>query len=348
LIKLRVASDDAALAKTRISVGGMPSMEGGAALIAGLDSSYFRPSPEIALRAKAGGVGLWGGYLASRPRVGLASPWDLASFDNIRALDGTPIAYCSGYDDPVAVSTLAKAWKVRPCLDVEGGGLRPNGDWVQGWIDAAGRDFCGLYGNPPVHPGRQAAFFVIAGYPGYDPRSSWGYVARPSGPCGWQWRGSADEYGGGTDRCWFDDWFVQGAAPIPEEEDSMLYVLQGDQTPTVWVTNLMVRMYIRNMGQLERTLKRIKKPLEKCPQYDIDRIPRSWDNPEDLTGTGLVNYDSVVFGPPALVPPPVPSPVASHRLLALPADAWGPSDQEIKELHTRLGFYPVVGADHKA
>src|SRR6476620_1538252 len=69
-------------------------------MIAGLDSSFFRPSRETALAAKAAGV--WGGYLATKPGVGLASPWDKASFDNVRVLPGKPIAYCSGWDDPGA------------------------------------------------------------------------------------------------------------------------------------------------------------------------------------------------------------------------------------------------------
>ena len=96
-------------------------------MIAGLDSSFGRPSSGTALKAKAAGVGLWGGYVATKDGVGLASPWDRASFENARLVGATPLAYCSGFDDPAALKLRAEAWNVRLCLDVEGGGLRGDG-----------------------------------------------------------------------------------------------------------------------------------------------------------------------------------------------------------------------------
>jgi hypothetical protein len=181
-------------------------------VIAGLDSSSFRPSAAVARQARADGVQLWSGYLQSRSGVGIYSPWDRQSFENARLCGSTPIAWASGWDDPVACRRLADSWNVRLGVDVEGGGLRPDGSWIQSWIDAAGRDRTGLYGNYWVFQrGVTAAFSVVGGYPGYDPKSTWGYVPRPAGPCGWQFMGSHTEYGGTVDRGNYDDWFAQGA-----------------------------------------------------------------------------------------------------------------------------------------
>src|SRR5262249_16766074 len=125
-------------------------------MIAGLDSSFGRPSAALALQAKASGVSLWSGYLATKAGVRLAAPWTRADFDNARRCGGTPIAFCSGWDDPVACRALAAQWNVRLCLDVEEG-IRGDGAWVQPWLDASG---AGLYGNAQVHDGRNAVFHV--------------------------------------------------------------------------------------------------------------------------------------------------------------------------------------------
>src|SRR5262245_12989111 len=106
-------------------------------MVIGLDSSFSRPTPTIVSQAWAQGVRVWGGYIATQGGVNLASPWDQASFDVVRTLGSTPIAFCSGLDDPVALKQLATSWGVRLCLDVEGG-IRADGTWVQGWLDASG------------------------------------------------------------------------------------------------------------------------------------------------------------------------------------------------------------------
>lgn len=175
-------------------------------MISGLDSAY-PPSPDAALAAKADGIRLWGGYLASVPydgwsHFGLYHPWPPEGFEFARLCGSTPIAFCSGWDDPGTLKALAEGWHLRLCLDVEGG-IRPDGSWVQGWLDASG---AGLYGNAPVHRGRRAAFYILAAYPGYDPSASWS-GPRPNGPCGWQWQGTHTEFGVGVDRGAYDDWF---------------------------------------------------------------------------------------------------------------------------------------------
>lgn len=176
-------------------------------MIAGLDSSVFTPSADIALSAKAAGVGVWSGYLATKPGVKIYHPWTQVDFDNARLCGGTPIAYCSGLDDPVGCKNQAALWNVRLCLDVEQT-IRGDGSWVQPWLDASG---AGLYGNHPVFAGRVAPFYILAAYPGTDPGVTWpSYYPRPSGPCGWQWEGTHTEFGGGVDRSWLDDWFLIG------------------------------------------------------------------------------------------------------------------------------------------
>jgi len=182
-------------------------------MVAGLDSSADRPTAAIADQARAAGVGLWSGYIATKANVNLYSPWDLASFDNARRCGGKPIAFCSGLDDPVAVAQLAANWNVRPCLDVESG-IRADGDWVQPWLDASG---AGLYGQHyqdtngvwhSIHLNRRAAFHVMSWYIGRDPGATWiGPQPTDGAPLGWQWQGGHQEFGLNVDRGWYDDSF---------------------------------------------------------------------------------------------------------------------------------------------
>lgn len=194
-------------------------------MIIGLDSSGFRPAPATALQARAAGIRLWSGYLATKGsrEVGITG-WDQASFEAARLCGGIPIGFCSGWDDAGAVRQLAMAWNVRPCLDVEDG-IRGNGPWVQPWLDASG---AGLYGNAGVHAGRQAPFYIFAAYPGSDPGKVWpDNLARPDQPVGWQWQGTHDEFGGGVDRGWYEDWFLLGGEDMTPEQDARLTRLEA-------------------------------------------------------------------------------------------------------------------------
>lgn len=181
-------------------------------MIAGLDSSFDRPTSAQLAQAKAHGVGMWSGYLATKPGVNLAAPWTQQDFARVKSAGLSAIAFCSGKDDPVACKNRAAAWGVRLCLDVESG-IRDNGTWVQDWLTKSG---AGLYGNAPVFQGRRAAFYVLAAYVNADPHAIWSpHVPRPNGPCGWQWQGTHKEFGCSVDRGSYDDWFAAGAAPAP-------------------------------------------------------------------------------------------------------------------------------------
>jgi hypothetical protein len=176
-------------------------------MIAGLDSSFDVPTAAQLTQAKQHGVRMWSGYLATKPGVGLGHPWKKAEFARVKAAGMTAIGFCSGHDDPAACKALAADWGVLLCLDVESG-IRSDGPWVKAWLH---QSEAGLYGNAPVFANRQAAFFVLAAFPGHDPSRTWTtdpHHPRPHGPCGWQWEGTHHEFGCGVDRGWYDDWFV--------------------------------------------------------------------------------------------------------------------------------------------
>lgn len=180
-------------------------------MITGLDSAT-EPSAAAVLAAKAAGVSLWSGYISTAPydgesHFGLWHPWSREAFENARLCGSKPIAYCSGWDDPIKLKTQAEIWNVRLCLDVEGG-IRADGPWVQDFLYKSG---AGIYGNYGCHTGRNAAFHVLAAYPGInDPSGTWwNQTQRPGKPCGWQWVGTHTEFGVGVDRGDFDDWFAQ-------------------------------------------------------------------------------------------------------------------------------------------
>lgn len=171
-------------------------------MIAGLDSSLDAPSANDALTARAAGVGMWNGYIATKSGVNLEAPWTQLAFENARLCGATPLAFCSGLDDPVALKALAQAWNVRLCLDCESG-IRGPGPWVSAWLAASG---AGLYGSVATVQAYDAPFKVAAEYPGFDPGKTFPY---PSGslPTGWQWEGTHSEFGRSVDRGWYDDWF---------------------------------------------------------------------------------------------------------------------------------------------
>jgi len=146
----------------------------------------------------------------------------------------------------VECKNLAAQWGVFLCLDVESS-IRGDGDWVQGWLNTSG---AGLYGNAPVFNGRTAQFFVLAAYPGYDPKSTWN-GPHPGVPTGWQFADGPPEFGCSVDRTWFDDWFATGGdALTPAERQELLaafvrlgYYLEGNlefpdgQTYSNWMAN---------------------------------------------------------------------------------------------------------------
>ncbi len=195
-------------------------------MIAGLDSSGSLPSAAQLAAAKAAGVRMWNGYL---PEPGIAANWSRADFARVKAAGLATLAYCSGRADPADARAQGAAWGVPICLDVESG-IRADGGWVQQWLDASG---AGLYGAYSVHPGRRAAFHVMAGYPGSDPGVSWPHdQPRPSTPCGWQFQGSHMEFACTVDRGWFDDAFANfglGPTPPSQGDDDMLirFVFNG-------------------------------------------------------------------------------------------------------------------------
>ena len=171
----------------------------------GLDSATPPNAAQVAA-AKAAGIAVWSGYLATRGGVKLARPWTEAEFAVVKALPGVPIAFYSGWDDPAKVKALAAAWGVLPCLDVESG-IRGDGPWVDGNLAVVGG---GLYGGQYVHSNRKAAFHIASLYPTpmVDPKATWpaGWT-RPGAACGWQWWNTHNEFGVGVDRSNLDDWF---------------------------------------------------------------------------------------------------------------------------------------------
>ena len=189
-------------------------------MIGGLDSSFARPNAAQAAAAYAAGIRVWGGYLGTRGGLGLATLWDQAAFQIVKAAGMTAIGFCSGWEDPVAIRALATAWGVLPCVDVETG-IRTDGLWLDDWLPIAG---AGLYGLASVHYevgqpiGRRAAFNIVADYLTIGCTGEiWpSWLQRPSGPCGWQCQGSHFEFGLDVDRGWYDDWFATGGLPLDQ------------------------------------------------------------------------------------------------------------------------------------
>ncbi len=202
-------------------------------MIAGLDSAQPPTVAQVDL-ARANGVHMWSGYIATVPNVGLERVWTLAEFDVVRRLDGRPLAYCSGWDSPIALRQLADEWDVLLTLDLEDG-IRSDGGWVPAFLTVSG---AGLYGTRAIH--RYAApFHILAGYPGHDPNATWpNDLTRPDAPCGWQWEGTHTESGASVDRGWFDDWFLGDDMFNQTDRDNLTRVLtailggkQMTQTP---------------------------------------------------------------------------------------------------------------------
>ena len=168
-------------------------------MIIGLDSA-IPPTLAQAQAARAAGVGLWAGYFAG-PNI--LNGWTRADFDRVKAAGLATLAYCSGWADPTAMKAQGLTWQVPICLDDESA-IRPEGAWVQPWLDLAAS---GLYGVRAVHVGRRAAFHIAAWYPGADPGATYPTGWDGAAPCGWQWLNTHTEFGVGVDRGWYDDAF---------------------------------------------------------------------------------------------------------------------------------------------
>jgi hypothetical protein len=191
---------------------------------AALDSAYPPNNAQLAA-ARAAGYDAWFGYFKFG-NDGILNGWTDSDFRRVLAAGLQTSAYVSGWADPAQVKARAAALGIRSRLDVEGG-IRPDGAWVQGFLDAAGS---GLYGNPPVFSGRHAVDYVVAvfptaGDPGHESWPSW--LRRPTdGPCAWQWAGSHDFAGITVDSTWMDDnFFAFGPGGVTQPgEIEMLYV----------------------------------------------------------------------------------------------------------------------------
>ena len=168
----------------------------------GLDSAI--PPRDISITAAKGyGIRLWAGYFKFG-NDGIYNGWTLQDFQRVQNAGLLTLAYCSGWADPNQCRSQSLTWDVPICLDVEGG-IRGDGQWVQGWLDAAQ---CGLYGGLGCHQNRRAAFHVLADYPGYDPGATWLSGTRPPGTCAWQWQGTHAAFGASVDSSWWDDAFL--------------------------------------------------------------------------------------------------------------------------------------------
>lgn len=177
-------------------------------MIAAQDSSYDAPTLAQAQAARAAGVRAWGGYLATRPNVGLAVPWSRAAFANVQQAGLRALAFCSGWDDPVALRQLAAQWNVLLLVDVEDA-IRGDGPWVGPFLQASG---AGLYGLLEVHRW-PAPYRIVAEYPaGGCPGATWPSSPAPQEPHGWQCQGTHRDpvTGLSVDSMRLDDWFATG------------------------------------------------------------------------------------------------------------------------------------------
>jgi len=175
-------------------------------MIWSLDSSVDRPTPAQAQAARTAGIGMWWGYLATKPDVGLLAPWTQADFAVVLEAGLDVGAFVSGWDDPVALRQLAAAWGI-PFLALDDeDGIRPltSPDWRPAFLQASG---AGLYGLLERHT-IAAPFRIVAAYPaGGCTGATWSTSPAPPEPHGWQCQGTHTEFGLSVDRSALDDWF---------------------------------------------------------------------------------------------------------------------------------------------
>lgn len=186
--------------------------------------------------AVAAGFGGIAGYFEG-PGVDPGHWWSDADFGAVRAAGLDTLAYCSGWADPAAMRARAARLGIKLALDDEGG-IRPHGAWVQPWLDAAG---AGQYANGPFMRGIRAAFFIAAGYPGFDPAATWpsaqqwqafgwGQPIPKPDVAGWQWQGTHAQLSASIDSSWFDDALdgLHGPGSGTQGEDELLFYKEAE------------------------------------------------------------------------------------------------------------------------
>lgn len=210
------------------------------------DSSWARPNADQAAAAFGAGVRVWGGYLAavvppgprSQGGSNLLTTWTQADFQVLQAAGIACLAFCSGWDDAAACRALARAWGVRPMLDVEDA-IRGDGAWVDGWLVDSG---AGLYGLCEVHY-HLAPAHIVARYPDVTvDAATWDPECQaPGGLLGWQAQGSHTDPATGleVDGGWVDDGYADAMTtsfPAQDEAeqavDSAYEVLTGHTAPS--------------------------------------------------------------------------------------------------------------------
>lgn len=157
-------------------------------------TSLLPPTSDDIVRARNTGIQVWNGYLSVNANVNLPTPsWARGDFATAQTLSPSPLAFVSGWDDPLAIKTLAAAWGVRPTLLVMDG-IRTEGSWIKGFLTDSG---AGIAGPAQIHHW-DAPWHVLVASPGYDPQATWNGAA-PNTPNGWQWD---------ITHGWYDDWYL--------------------------------------------------------------------------------------------------------------------------------------------
>lgn len=184
---------------------------------------WWAPSPASVAYAKSKGCQAIFGYI-SNGRDSIYRGWSDGDFATVR--DGGLLtgAYCSGWADPAWVKAEAARLNLRALLDCESS-IRPDGPWVDPWLEISGTGFYGLGADIATHSTHGHPSYVLAGYPSnsgtanpIDPGLSWGSVGlpSPSRPIGRQYAGGVPTPFGPVDYSHFDPAFFAAATPQPE------------------------------------------------------------------------------------------------------------------------------------
>lgn len=259
-------------------------------MLAGRDSA-FAPNDEQLAAFYAQGVRVWGLYI-KLGNDGIYHGSAEADFARIRAHGMVDIAYMSGWDDPTQARAVANSWGVSIVIvDIEAG-IRPDGTWVQGWLNTAD---AGEYGNLPVHH-YTATIHEDAGYFGYDPKATWpSGVPRPAGICGWQWQGSHTENGLTVDSAWWDDAIAGGQFGTPSnlrtEAVRMAAILVNADSPNkdAYLDSASGKRHI-SLGEFQG-LRAAGVPVQEVSGTVIAAIP---DAPTSTASAAAVNMQPVL------------------------------------------------------